>query len=140
MRVNQGNYILKRNDLWYPELCYRINGVLFEVFKEIGGGHKEEYFQKAVAVGLQEEGLNYIEQYFVPLKFRNKTVGKYFLDFLIEDKIVLELKRGKYIPAKIIDQATNYLETLNLPLALVACFTQEGVSIKRIVNHNYIPK
>lgn len=55
------------------------------------------------------------------------------MDFLIEDKIVLELKRGKFVPFKVIDQVKQYLGSLNLHLALVACFTTDGVVVKRII-------
>jgi len=128
---------LKRNDLYYPELSYKVNGILFEVYKALGGSHQEKYYQKAVAVGLKDKSVEFKEQVYVPLNFKGQIVGKYFLDFLIENKIVLELKRGKFVPAKIISQVEQYLDSLKLPLALIACFTQDGVVIKRIINHNY---
>lgn len=125
---------LRRKDLIYPELSYKINGVLIEVFKELGGGHQEKYYQKAAAAGLKEKNLQFQEQYYVPLTFHGSPVGKYFLDFLIEDKIVLELKRGIFVPANVINQTKQYLSALNLQLGLVACFTNSGVVIKRILN------
>ncbi len=125
---------LKRNDLIFPELSYKINGVLFEVFKELGGGHQERYYQKAVAIGLTQKGIKFSEQHFVPLEFKGEKVGSYFLDFLIEDCIVLELKRGKFIPANIIHQTKQYLLALKIKLGLIACFTNSGVVVKRILN------
>jgi len=127
-------YSLKRDDLLYPELSFKINGILFDVFKQLGGGHQEKYFQKAVAIALKDNGLKFSEEFYVPLKFNDKIIGKYFLDFLIENKIILELKRDKYIPANIIQQTKQYLSALNLELALIACFTYGGVIIKRIIN------
>lgn len=129
-------YNLRRKDLLYPELSFKINGVLFDVFKQLGGGHHEKYFQKAVKIGLKNIGLNFVEQFYVPLKFNNEIIGKYFLDFLIEDKIILELKRGKYVPAQVIQQTKQYLSALNLELGLIACFTHREVVIKRIINLN----
>jgi len=38
----------KRDDLIYPELSYKINGILFDVYNELGPGHKEKYYQAAV--------------------------------------------------------------------------------------------
>ncbi len=127
-------YVLKRNDLLYPELSFRINGVLFDVFKQLGGGHREKYYQEAVKLGLQKAGLKFKEQFYVPLKFDGKIVGKYYLDFLIEDKIVLELKRGKIIAINNVDQVKQYLSALNLKLAIIASFTYNGVKINRILN------
>ena len=45
---------LRRKDLIYPELCYRIIGVLFKIRIEIGSGHKESFYQKAIAHQLEE--------------------------------------------------------------------------------------
>jgi GxxExxY protein len=83
--------------------------------------------------------LSFQEQYYVPLRFENEVIGKYFLDFLIEGCIILELKRDQFIPAHIIYQTKQYLMTLNLSLALIACFTHKGVFIKRIINQTNIP-
>ena len=83
-------YTIKRKDLLYPELSFKINGVLFEMSKQLGGGHQEKYYQKAIKIGLIKAELKSQEQVYVPLKFDNQVVGKYFLDFLVEDKIVIE--------------------------------------------------
>ncbi|OGH71842.1 MAG: hypothetical protein A2921_00870 [Candidatus Magasanikbacteria bacterium RIFCSPLOWO2_01_FULL_43_20b] len=127
-------YVVRRKDLLYPELSFKINGVLIEVFKQLGGGHRESYYQKGVAAGLTKEALKFEEQYYVPLKCFDSMVGKYYLDFLIDDKIVLELKRGQFVSAQVIAQTKQYLVALNLKLAIVACFTHSGVVIKRVIN------
>lgn len=129
-----GKYQLRRNDLLYPELSFRINGALFEVFKQLGGGHKEKTYQKAVALALEQKGIRYKEQVHVPLVFNGNVVGRYYLDFLVEDNIVLELKRGRYVPAQIINQTKGYLSSLDLKLAIIGCFAQDCVLIKRILN------
>ncbi len=125
---------VRRNDLLHHELCYQINAALFEVFKQIGPGHPEKIYQRAVAAALRKRSIKFVEQYYVPLKFDNTNVGRYYLDFLIEDKIILELKKGKFVDALLIDQVKHYLTSLNLQLALVACFTNHGVFTKRILN------
>lgn len=127
-------YTIYKKGLLYPELSFTINGTLFDVSNQLGGGHKESYFQKAVAIGLTNAGMSFQEQVYVPLKFNGHIIGKYFLDFLIEKTIILELKRSRFIPAIIINQTKEYLTALNLQLAIIACFTHNGVIIKRIVN------
>lgn len=51
--------VLKRNDLVYPELSYQIIGILFEVFKQLGPGYKEKFYQKIVALEFDGCGLKY---------------------------------------------------------------------------------
>lgn len=80
---------LKRNDLVYAELHYKIAGILFEVFRTVGPGYKEKYYQKAVATGLRKYEMQFREQVPVPLLFQDKRIGINFLDFLIEPFVTL---------------------------------------------------
>ena len=130
----EGRKFIVRKDLLYPELSYDINNVLFDVFRQLGFGHPEKYYQKAVATGLQTKGIKFIEQFYVPLKFNGQIVGKYFLDFLIEDVVILELKKDYLFNYTTINQSKQYLYALNLQLALIAYFTKQGVVTKRVIN------
>ncbi|MDP3244679.1 MAG: GxxExxY protein [bacterium] len=125
---------LKRKDLVYPDFHYVIAGVLFEVFRAMGPGFKENYYQKAVAEALKSHTINFSQQVPVPLLFKGKKVGINFLDFLIEGKIILELKKGDYFNRQTIEQVNQYLKVTGLKLGLIAVFTSKGVRIKRIIN------
>lgn len=52
---------LKRKDLIYPDLCYQIMGILFDVWIKVGFGYKENFYQKATAQGLKISGLHFKE-------------------------------------------------------------------------------
>lgn len=123
----------KRN-LIYPALSYKISGLLFDVFKELGYGHLEKTYQNAVAVVFKEQNLRFKEQVFEEVEFHGEKIGKFFFDFLIEDKVVLELKQGNYFSKQNIEQIYNYLRVKNLKLGLLANFTRNGVKVKRILN------
>lgn len=125
---------LKRKDLIYPDLAYRIMGVLFRVWTSIGSNHKESFYQKAVAVDLAESGLSFEEQLPVKLNYKNKPIGIYYFDFLIDNKIVLEIKVRDYFSKKDISQLCSYLKAKNLKLGIIAHFTKSGVRFKRVVN------
>lgn len=131
-----GKNIIHRKDLLYSELSYQINGALFEVFYQLGAGHKEKYYQKALAEALKKRGLNFQREVYVPLKFDGKIVGKYFLDFVIEGVIAVELKQGKIVPRHVIEQTKQYLSALDLKLGIIGCFTYDCVIIKRIPNEH----
>ncbi len=83
----------KRDDLIYPELSYAVVGALYSVFYELGGGHIEKVYQKAVAKVFREQGIQFFEQVPVDVSFHGENIGKQILDFVIEDKLVLELKQ-----------------------------------------------
>ena len=125
---------VNRKDLVYPELSYQVMGVLFEVWKELGYGHKEKFYQKAVSQGLKEKDFKFDEQVPAQLLFKNQVVGSYFFDFLVEDKTVLEIKAKNYFSKKDIDQLYSYLKAKNFKLGILAYFSKNGVKYKRILN------
>ncbi len=118
----------------YKELSYKIIGCCFDAYNEIGFGHKEKYYQKAVEEVLGEKSLNFSRQLYVPIKFKKKVVGKYYFDLLVEDKIVVELKAGDHFFRKNIEQILSYLKSKGLRLGILVNFTSSGVKYKRIIN------
>ena len=121
-------------ELVYPELSYKIIGILFNVFNELGYGYQEKYYQRATAQALKENGIKFEEQDSAPLEFRSKIIGRYFVDLLIDDKVVLEIKRGDRFLKTNINQVYAYLKRFNLKLGILVNFTNSGLKFKRIVN------
>lgn len=74
------------------ELSYKIVGLLFDIHTELGNRYQEKYYQGAIEQLLKENKMEYKRELMVDLIFRGKKIGKYFMDFLIEEKIVLEIK------------------------------------------------
>lgn len=128
------NSKLKRRDLIEPDLSYKIVGVCFMVSNELGPGLHEKYYQRAVSVALRGKGIGFKEQQPIPIKFLNNNVGKYFIDFVIDNKIVLELKTGNRINRKHAQQILAYLKTTGLKLGILVYFGKDGVFFKRIIN------
>ncbi|MBU1146189.1 GxxExxY protein [Patescibacteria group bacterium] len=129
-----GGSVIKRNDLIYPDLCYKIIGVLYTAYNELGPGYQEKYYQKAVAEFLKVNSLFFEEQVNTPLIVNGNKIGSYYLDFLIDRKIILELKRGEVFRKSNIEQVFAYLKATNLKLGIIANFTKNGLKFKRIVN------
>jgi GxxExxY protein len=126
VQINSPNIIEK-------ELSYKIVGVLFEVHNKLGGEYQEKYYQRAVANALRQKGLKFKEQLPVDLKFNSTKIGKYFLDFLIENKIVLEIKAVPSLKPIHFRQVRAYLKVNNLPLGILANFRGSKVSYNRIL-------
>ena len=123
-----------RNDLIYPELCYQIVGILYDVFNEIGSGHRELVYQRSLEKAFKENKIKFKSQVYAPITYKDELVGKNYLDFLIENKIVLEIKKDTIFRKPFINQVYSYLKAKNLQLGIVANFTREGVRFKRIIN------
>ena len=125
---------LKRQDLIYPELCYQIIGALFHVGTSVGAGHKEHFYQKAAAEEFKNRGLYFKEQLPAKISYRKKQIGLYYFDFLIEKKVILEIKVRNYFSKQDINQLYAYLKAMGLQLGIIAHFTKSGVKFKRVVN------
>lgn len=118
----------------YEKLSYKIIGLLYEVYNSVGPGHREKYYQAGLQQLLDENKISYKKEVFSPLQLKDRIIGKYFLDFLIDDKIIIELKVKSYFQKKDIEQIYAYLKNNDLKLGILAYFTKSGVRIKRIVN------
>ena len=127
---------LKRTDLVYPELSFIIVGCAYEVFNELGPGHTEKNYQRALAVVFEEKKLIFKEQEYYALRFKDRIIGRSFLDFSVDNKIIVELKKDDTFSKTHIDQVLNYLKLSNYKLAILINFTKQGVKFKRIVNIN----
>lgn len=121
-------------DLIYKELCYKIIGVTFEVHNSLGVGLKEKVYADALEVVFKEENIPYIREYYYSVKIRDKVVAKRYFDFIIEDKIVVEVKIGYDNYRDACNQIFEYLKSSGLKLGLIIRFTKDGVKTKRIPN------
>jgi GxxExxY protein len=128
------NNMIQKQDLIYPELSYQLVGLAYNVFNELGHGHLEKIYQKAYAKELKEVGIVFKEQAPYQVIYKEEVIGNNYLDFLIEEKVIIELKRSDFYSKKYIDQVSNYIKVSNLKLAILINFTTNGVRIKRIVN------
>ena len=118
----------------YKDLSYNIVGSIFEVFKELGYGFKERYYEDAIAKEFNKRNIKYIRQIPYKLKYKGEEIGMYKFDFLVEDKIIVELKQGDYYTRNNITQVIQYLKASNLKLGILANVTNKGVKFKRILN------
>jgi GxxExxY protein len=124
----------KNQNIVYRDLSYKIIGIAYNIFDELGPGHKEKYYQNAFVISFNKENIKFKKELYAPLTFNNKLIGKYFLDFEVENKIALELKSGERISRLNIKQLYAYLKCKNLKLGLIIRFTSKGAIVKRVVN------
>lgn len=123
-----------------PNLSYRITGVLYKVHNELGPFLLEKYYQRAIKKQLELEGIKHHKEYPINIEYQGMSLGRYYLDFVIEELIVIEVKAQKHIAPKFNNQVLAYLRQTNLPLAIIANFRSEKLLTKRIVNPSFKEK
>ncbi|MDP3996808.1 MAG: GxxExxY protein [bacterium] len=135
-RINAGVReadIHSNGDLLYKDLTYRIRNAIFKVANGLGLGHKEIIYQKALVEEFAECGLSYSREKQIPIYYRNKKMGVYRPDFVIEDKIILELKALPFVGNTEKKQLWGYLKGSEYRLALLVNFSPKKVDIQRII-------
>ena len=118
----------------HPELSYRIIGTAFKVFNNIGYGFGERHYQRAFANALAAVAIPFTKEQLVTTRYEGQPLGRYFLDFVVDDKIVVELKVRPRLGYTHVKQTMSYLKSTGYQLAILIYFTRQGVKYRRIVN------
>jgi len=71
------------------------------------------------------------------IKYNNDDIGKYFADFLVENKIIVELKTRPRLGYVHLRQVLEYLRRADIKLAILIYFTKSGVKYRRVLNSHY---
>jgi GxxExxY protein len=119
--------------LLYRDLSYILRGIAYDIHKELGSGHKEIVYQNALVEALNQKGLEFSREKQIDVRYNNKKVGVYQPDFIVEDKIILELKALPYTSPKERKQLWNYLKGSSYKLGFLINFGTQKVDIQRVV-------
>ena len=123
-----------KKELIYPELSYIMMGILFEVHNKLGTKYQEKHYQRAIEIKLKELKISYQKEAKVVINFGKEKIGKLFVDFVVDNKIVLEIKKIPKITEDHIKQVLRYLNTLNLKLGIIANFQHQKLEYIRVLN------
>lgn len=117
----------------YEDLTYRIIGTIYDVHKELGSVHKETVYHKAVAIELSKKRIPFVEEKPIDVKYKGKKIGIYKPDFIIDDKVILEIKVAPAITKAMKDQVYYYVKGTKYKLVLLVNFGTSKVGIKRLI-------
>ena len=121
--------------MYEKELVYKINGAVFEVYRQLGCGLLENVYQRALMYELSLQGLSVKSESSLIVYYKNYEVGEFKADLIVEDKILLELKAQSNLHKSSEAQVINYLKITGLKLGLLINFSWPKATVKRIV-HN----
>lgn len=124
----------KNKNILYPELSYIIYGLLYKVHNKLGRFRNEKQYADALEQLLKENGINYKRELALPQSFKGERARRNVLDFIIEDKIILELKAKRLITKEDYYQTRRYLSSYKKKLGIIANFRQVSLAPKRVLN------
>jgi GxxExxY protein len=117
------------------ELSEAIIGRAFTVLNTLGAGFLEKVYENALALELREAGFTVAQQFGATVRYKDTVVGEYFIDLLVNDAVLVELKTVKAVDEVDRLQCVNYLKATDLHLCLLLNFGNPRLEIKRLVNH-----
>ena len=122
------------NDLIYKEESYQIIGKCMEVHRNLGYGFLEIVYKDALEYEFRKAGIKYVREKEYLVNYKGIILPhRFYADFIIMDKIILEVKAVSGIAPEFIAQAINYLKISENRLALIVNFGTNKLQHKRVV-------
>ncbi|MBU1102290.1 GxxExxY protein [Patescibacteria group bacterium] len=122
------------NKIIEQELCYKLNGLFFEVQNRLGRYLTEKQYADGLEFLFKEHQILYEREKEILIPFGEGKIGGNKVDFIIEGKIIIDIKAKKYITKEDYLQMRRYLEAANLQVGLLVNFKSQSVTIKRVLS------
>jgi GxxExxY protein len=129
--ADDAEWIMRK--LLYGDLTEKTIGAMFEVHKGLGPGLSENIYRRAVLKELDSQGIKATSEKEYPISYKGEEIGRYRLDIVVEDKVVLELKALSRLEPVDEAQILTYLKGTEFKLGLLANFGEEKLKFKRFI-------
>ncbi|GIW67370.1 MAG: hypothetical protein KatS3mg096_238 [Candidatus Parcubacteria bacterium] len=130
----------KQIKLILSDLTNKIIGILFKVHNILGPSFKEVQYKKAIEDVLLKENIDFKKEISVHIDFKSFKLKDLRIDFIIENKLILEVKSKPFLTKEDMRQTLRYLKVTDLPLAILVNFRRKKLEYKRIINPEVIDK
>ena len=121
----------------YSELTGKIIGSAMEVHKLLGNGFQEVIYQRALAYEFELQGIPFVREYDMPVSYKGREIGTRRVDFIVAEKVSVEIKAIIHLEDVHLAQAINYLEAYRIEIGLLINFGARRLEYKRILNRKY---
>jgi GxxExxY protein len=118
----------------HKELSYKIYGLCFKAHNDLGSFRSEKSYADYLAQLLKDSYLRFVREMALPVSFPGEYGGRNIPDFIIEDKIILDVKARRLISKSDYYQMKRYLVVSELELGLIVNFHQRYLAPKRVLN------
>lgn len=127
-------------DKYFPhkKLSYRVVGAIYNVRNTYGSGQKELVYQNALAEELEKREIPFEREVSIKIISPNtgKAMGMYKLDFVVDRRIIVEVKAMKFTPSKIEQQLYSYLKSTQYEIGYLVNFGSTRLYLKRVILTN----
>ena len=121
-------------------LSGKVIGCAIEVHRALGTGFLESVYDNALAIELARNNIDYKRQFQIAVTYKNRPVGRFIADYLVDNMLILELKAIDKLNSNAQAQVLNYLKATGLQVGLIFNFGRTKLEIKRLVLNLEIEK
>ena len=123
----------------HSELTGKIIGCAMEVHRILGNGFQEVIYQRALAIEMLAQGLDFTREHEMKIYYKGVDIGSRRVDFFVEEKVMVEIKAVIQLEDVHLAQAINYLEAYGLEVGLLLNFGARSLQYKRIMKPSRNP-
>jgi len=124
----------------YSELTAIIIGCAIKVHKTLGNGFQEVIYQRCLEIEMQKQGLKFRREFEMDIFYEGVLVGTRRVDFLVEEKVMVELKAVAVLEDVHLAQGLNYLEAYKLETGLLINFGARSLEVRRLTNESKLAR
>ena len=121
-------------ELLYKDESYKIRGACFDVYNALGGGIQEKIIERAMVQELLSKGFEVENQSRINILYKNKKVGVYIPDIVVNKKIIIEIKSKQFITKEDEKQFWGFLKGSEYKLGFLVIFSPLELIIKRFIH------
>ena len=114
----------------YPQLSYEVTGLCFKIQNKMGRFCSERQYADALELELKQKQIPYKREF----DLDNSEIKGNRVDFLIDKKMIVDLKAKKFITKEDYVQMQRYLQCSNIELGLIVNFRSTYLKPKRVLN------
>jgi GxxExxY protein len=109
-------------EILHKDLTDSILKVFYDVYNELGYGFLEKVYQNSMYLELKSKGFDVEAQKQIKVYYKNKEVGEYYADLIVNNLVILELKAAEAIVEEFEWQLINYLRGTKIEVGLLLNF------------------
>ena len=123
----------------YSDITEKVIGCAMKVHRQMRNGFQELIYHRCLIIEFRKIAVPFLNEIELPIFYDDIEVGKRRVDFLIENRVIIEIKAVSELTDSHLAQALNYLEALNLEIGLLINFGSKSLEVKRLINNKYRP-
>ena len=124
---------MERCEYLHADLTEKLIGFAFDIFKQVGPRYPEKIYQKAFENKLRDNQIKYSRENYGKVVVDGRKVGGFYLDFVVDNRVVVELKVREKIISTDVAQVLTYMKLEHMKIGIILLFTLYGVKIKRLI-------